>query len=102
VNDHLKSDPKQSHDRPIHKTLHMCISVRGAITNFKPREWRNCVEDSETGRTLKPDEVFQGFLDELARGHEVIPFGKPCEGFDYSGGGCPGHPAEADHESIGS
>jgi hypothetical protein len=64
--------------------------------NFKPREWRNCCTDSETGRTLTPDEVKAALLDELAKGHEVIPFNAgPCEGFDFAGKGCPGHPKEA-------
>jgi hypothetical protein len=79
--------------------VHMCINVRGAIRNFRRREWKNCCTDSETGRTLTPDEVYEGFLDELAKGHAVIPFGKACEGFDYSGGGCPGHAVDgASHE----
>jgi hypothetical protein len=29
-------------------------------------------------------------MDELAKGHEVLPLGKACEGFDYKTG-CPGH-----------
>jgi hypothetical protein len=29
-------------------------------------------------------------MDELVRGHDVIPMGEPCEGFDYKKG-CPGH-----------
>jgi hypothetical protein len=29
-------------------------------------------------------------MDELVRGHEVIPCGEPCKGFDYKKG-CPGH-----------
>lgn len=74
--------------------LHMCISVRGALRNWKPREWRNCCTDPETGLTLTPDEVHDALLDELAKGHEVIPFGEACEGFDYSGKGCPGHENE--------
>ncbi len=78
------------------KTVHMCVSVRGALRNWKPHEWRNCCTDSKTGRTLSPAEVHKCFLDELAKGHEVIPYGGPCEGFDYTGGGCPGHPVEGD------
>ena len=29
-------------------------------------------------------------MDHLAQGHEVIPFGPACEGFDCKTG-CPGH-----------
>lgn len=70
---------------------HMCQSVRGALQNWKPRDWRNVIRDDQ-GRWLTPAEAKFFFMDELAKGHEVLPFGEPCEGFDYSGGGCPGHP----------
>lgn len=80
--------------------VHMCINVRGVLKNWKSSEWRDCVTDRTTGRTLKPEEVHDGFLDELAQGHEVIPFGEPCKGFDYAGGGCPGHPVA--EESVGA
>jgi len=76
------------------KIIHVCQSVRGALRNWRAREWENCVTDPETGKTLTPNEVREWLFDELARGHEVIPFGDPCEGFDFSGGGCPGHPQE--------
>jgi hypothetical protein len=72
-------------------THHVCISVSGALRNFKPREWRNCVTDDD-GNYVTP-EVFREYLLQCqAEGKDVIPFGKPCEGFDYTGGGCPGHP----------
>ena len=73
------------------KTMHMCQSVRGALRNWKAADWRGVMTDTETGRTLSPDEVREFLLDQLAQGHEVIPLGPPCEGFDYSGDGCPGH-----------
>jgi hypothetical protein len=75
------------------KILHMCLDVRGALKNFRPSEWVGCCTDHETGRVLTADEIHDAFCDELAKGHEVIPFGEACEGFDYSGGGCPGHEA---------
>lgn len=68
---------------------HMCQSVRGALLNWKPRDYCN-IRDAD-GRPMTPREVKAALLDHLAKGHEVIPFGEPCEGFDYSGGGCPGH-----------
>ena len=76
------------------KRIHMCQSVRGALINWNPREWKNCV--TENGKTLTPDEVRNRLFDELAKGHEVIPIGDACEGFDYSGSGCPGHEIKED------
>lgn len=76
------------------RTFHVCQDVRGAILNFKAREWRNCVTD-ETGRTLTPAEVKNWFMDQLAEGKKVVPFGQPCEGFSFETG-CPGHKSEPD------
>jgi hypothetical protein len=73
----------------VGKTIHMCIDVRGALRNFKAREWRGCTHDD--GRAMSPEEVRDYFLDCLAKGWRVVPFGQPCEGFDYLEG-CPGHP----------
>lgn len=42
---------------------------------------------------MTPREVKAAFIDELLKGHELIPFGDPCEGFDYKTG-CPGHEIE--------
>lgn len=44
-----------------------------------------------TGKLLNADEAKDILLDHLAAGHEVIPCGPPCEGFDFAAGGCPGH-----------
>lgn len=73
---------------------HVCLSVRGALRNYTKRDLKTLFLD-ETGRRLTADEAKEVLFDELAKGHEVIPVGEPCQGFDYSGGGCPGHPGEA-------
>ncbi len=74
------------------KIVHMSLSVRGAIRNY--RDWIGAMMNSETGEPLTANEIQDALMDELVRGHEVIPLGEACEGFDYSGGGCPGHPVE--------
>ena len=74
------------------KIVHLCLSVRGAIRNY--RDWIGAMTNSETGEALTASEIQDALMDELTKGHEVIPFGEPCEGFDYAGGGCPGHPVE--------
>jgi len=70
---------------------HLCISVSGALKNFKGSNWRGCFHDSR-GRDLTQGEAKAYLVDCLEKGWKVIPFGEPCEGFDYKGGGCPGHP----------
>jgi hypothetical protein len=70
------------------KTVHMCLSVRGALRNA-PGSLRGFAHDD--GRKMSTAEAFESLCDELAKGHEVIPMGDACEGFDYKSG-CPGHP----------
>ncbi len=74
------------------RIVHVCISVRGAIRNW--RDWRGSITGDDGRRLKTQDEIQNALMDELAKGREVIPFGDPCEGFDFSGGGCPGHPTE--------
>lgn len=74
----------------IYRTTHMCLSVRGALKTMTKKQLVSMF-DHDGGRRMTADEARDALLDELAKGHEVIPFGKACEGFDYSGGGCPGH-----------
>lgn len=76
----------------MRKKIHMCMNVRGALMNFKARDYKGFTHDN--GRRMTPREAKAALLDELAKGHKVIPFGPPCEGFDYTGGGCPGHVIE--------
>ena len=76
--------------------LHMCLSVRGAL-NWPRRKLKGMFRDIATGRPCSADQAREFLLDELSQGHEVIPLGSPCEGFDYRNG-CPGHPqAEPRH-----
>jgi len=68
----------------------MHLNVRGAIKNMNRRDLASLFVD-DTGRKLSADEAKEYLLDQLSAGREVIPFGPPCEGFDYAGAGCPGH-----------
>jgi hypothetical protein len=70
------------------RTHHVYQSVRGALLNWGPKEYRNVRADDGTPMTMR--EVKAALLDHLAQGHEVIPIGPACEGFDYKTG-CPGH-----------
>ena len=71
---------------------HMCMSVRGPLTNWPAREWKRALkyitkDDGTPYRTV--EELKAVFLEELARGHEVIPLGE-CDNFDWKTG-CKGH-----------
>ena len=72
------------------KTVHMSLSVRGALKNMTRKQLAGLFTHDD-GRRMSADEAKDALMEELAKGHEVIPFGPACEGFDYSGGGCPGH-----------
>lgn len=78
------------------KTIHMCLNVRGFLNNRRfPKDFQHLFRRSD-GVSLTPEEARDHLYDELAKGHEVIPLtNEPCPGFDYSGGGCPGHDVEA-------
>jgi len=71
------------------KTIHICQSVRGAIKFWNKRTYDNFLSDNN-GNFLSYEEAIDFLLEELSKGHEVIPLGLPCEGFDYKKG-CPGH-----------
>jgi hypothetical protein len=83
------------------RIVHLCLSVRGALMNWESYQWVGVVRD-DSGRVLSPREFKEALLDELANGHEVIPYGTACEGFDYSGGGCPGHDVPDEIEGANS
>lgn len=69
---------------------HVCVDVRGMLSHSSRRELQGMFRDKATGRQLTADEAKEVLMDHLAQGHEVIPVGPPCDGFDYKTG-CPGH-----------
>lgn len=74
------------------KTMHMCISVRGVLSRTDAqikREWSGVITNDAGKKLYSVMEIREAFFDELAKGHEVIPFGK-CDNFDYKTG-CRGH-----------
>lgn len=76
------------------KTIHCCISVRGLLHQSK-RELQRVLrtitrDDGQPFRDV--EELREALMDELSRGHEVLPLGD-CDNFDYKTG-CKGHPTE--------
>lgn len=71
------------------KTYHMCLDVKGALKNWKLKDFRGMFRD-DSGRTLTPHEARDVLLDELSKGHNLIPYGQ-CDNFDFAEHGCMGH-----------
>lgn len=74
------------------KTIHMCMSVRGAL-NWPPKYWRSAlkyVTKSDGTKFRDVRELRDALMDELANGHEVIPLSSNCDNFDFKKG-CRGH-----------
>jgi hypothetical protein len=80
--------------RTSERIIHCCLDVRGALKHFSDRELSGMFRNRSTGKSLTADEARDVLYDHLAQGHEVIPMGPPCEGFDYKTG-CPGHKVES-------
>ena len=75
---------------PNGRTFHIHLSVRGALRDFSKRQLKGMFR-FEGGRECTADEAKDHLLECLAQGKEVLPMGQACEGFDFAGGGCPGH-----------
>jgi hypothetical protein len=67
---------------------HMYLNVRGALL-WPKSKLKGMLVDKTTGRYLTPDEARNALMDELSKGHEVIPIGE-CDNFDFKRG-CLGH-----------
>jgi hypothetical protein len=72
------------------RTFHIHLSVRGAQRDFSKRQLKGMFR-FEGDRECSADEAKDHLLEALAQGKEVLPFGPPCDGFDFAGNGCPGH-----------
>ena len=76
------------------KTVHMSMSIRGALSWDKRtlKRWSGAFTASD-GTIPTPAEVREFLMDELSKGHELLPMSDACVGFDFKTG-CPGHPTE--------
>jgi hypothetical protein len=70
------------------KMYHLCLDVRGALHNWSDRELRGAFRHDD-GRPMSPHEAKDALMDEIAKGHKVIPTCE-CNNFDYQRG-CQGH-----------
>ncbi|HHA2418637.1 TPA: hypothetical protein ACOEBG_000879 [Stenotrophomonas maltophilia] len=77
---------------------HVHLDVAGALTSMTDQDLEGLFQRNPPGEPVTAAEARRVLTDHLANGRRVIPLAL-CEGFDYSGTGCPGHPAaaEVDH-----
>ena len=69
------------------KIIHSGLDVRGALK--WPKGKLKGMFTHESGRSTTANESRDILLDELAKGHELLPLG-PCDNWDYQSGcqGC--------------
>ena len=72
---------------------HMSTNIEGLLRNMKGRKI-NFIDD-DNGNQMSDAQARKEIAELQAIGHKLIPSGE-CEGFDPFGGGCPGHPCEAE------
>lgn len=74
------------------RLIHTHLDIRGILANWSDRQLNGLLLIN--GKRATSNQVRSALLDELEKGHKVLPIGPACEGFDYSGVGCPGHEVE--------
>jgi hypothetical protein len=75
----------------VKRKFHICQSVTGPLRAWTKKDWKKATGyiTRNDGTKYSPDELKECFLEELSRGHKVIPIGV-CDNFDYEHG-CMGH-----------
>lgn len=69
-------------------THHMSVNLIGLLRNYKGKKIN--IFSDEAGKEMT-DLQARAYIEECqAKGWTKIPCGE-CDGFDYFGGGCPGH-----------
>lgn len=72
------------------RKVHLSLSVRRALNWSKAEMKRMAPSITVDGKQLRTAEDVKNFLlDELSKGHELLPFGD-CDNFDWKTG-CRGH-----------
>lgn len=72
-------------------SFHLCVSIKGALL-LTPEEFHkeyHGIFSDGNGRVLSDGEARDVLMEELSKGHRVIPFGE-CDNFDFQKG-CLGH-----------
>ncbi len=73
------------------KTCHISVNIEGVL------RWSDHdlihLFITEDGEHRPAREIREWLKLQIAKGRRVLPFGEPCEGWNYQTG-CPGHPHE--------
>jgi len=70
-------------------TFHFCLSISGALRNWRKRDWESlAISNGTTAARIKEKFRIWDF-----EGKKVLPIGEACEGFSDQTG-CPGHPQQ--------
>ncbi|MBL8968252.1 MAG: hypothetical protein JNG85_14695 [Spirochaetaceae bacterium] len=79
--------------------FHMCMSVRGILSrsNRELKRMLPMFTRDDGSHYATTDQLRDALLDEIAKGHEVLPMGK-CDNFDWKDG-CKGHEEPAEVEA---
>lgn len=78
--------------------VHMCMSIRGALNNWKyPDDYYGAITGDD-GKVLTPPQARNFLYDCLAEGKRVLPMGE-CDNFDYQTG-CLGHEIADEEEGT--
>lgn len=77
------------------ETVHLSQSITGPLLNWTSSDWQNATKwiTKKDGSAYSARELKMLFIQELSKGHEVIPMGD-CDNFDYKRG-CLGHTAKS-------
>lgn len=76
------------------RIFHVHLDVGGYLKHATDDELSGMLRDVATGASLTANEARRALQEHLDAGRLVLPMGPACEGFDYTGGGCPGHDKE--------
>lgn len=71
------------------RTFDNHLRVQGALRDFSNRQLKG-MSRLEGCRERTAYGAKDHLLEALALSKEVLPFGPPCDGFDFTGSGCPG------------
>jgi hypothetical protein len=89
INSNTMKSEEMEPGKTYNTTHHMCMSIEGCLRNHRGLKIK--IFNNEDGSQTSDKEARAYLAECQAKGWKVIPFGEPCEGFDYFGHGCPGH-----------
>lgn len=81
----------------MNRHYHLCLNVRGALLNWSDSDLASCMTYDD-GRKMTAREVKLFLMDEIAKGHKVIPTCE-CSNFNHETG-CGGHESTPNSDPV--